>query len=409
MVRRGLLSVAVAAGLTLVPGAAGAQAPRVQSAVEALRQDAAEYASAQGVSLDEAMRRLRAQEESVAATDRIRGAHRARLAGISIEHSPEYRIVVLLTGDEPVADQAVFAGGMNVPIVFRTGAGATHDALVGAIRTHQAAIASLFPRARGMGVDGRTGELVLMIEPADAAAHGGVGAMDDALEALTGVPVRVRVLGEAGAEPPTESDLSIEGGARVEGIDPANGRRYACTTGFVVTDGARTGVVTAAHCPDVLTYHGVDGSRTELGFVGQWGERYQDVQVHVGAVADGPFFYADTAKSALRRLTRWRNRESTRVGDALCRRGETTGYSCALVELTDYAPPGDLCAGPCEPVWVTVTGPQCRGGDSGGPIFSGTVAFGIVKGGNYSRGGTCNFYYYMSTDYLPPGWSLLYR
>jgi len=390
----------------LAPGVAHAQGPRVQSEVEALRQDAGEYARALGVSLDEAMRRLRAQEESVAATDRIREVYRARLAGISIEHSPEYRIVVLLTGEEPVPEQGLLAGGMSVPIVFRAGAGATHDALVGAIRAHQAAIASLYPSARGMGVDGRTGELVVMIEPADAQVYGGPAAMDEALETMTGVPVRVRVLG---GEPAIESNLSIEGGARVEGIDPANGRRYACTTGFVVTDGTRTGVVTAAHCPDALTYYGVDGSRTELGFVGQWGARYQDVQVHVGGGAERPLFYADTAKSALRRLTRWRNRESTRVGDALCRRGETTGYSCALVELTDYAPPGDLCAGPCEPVWVTVTGPSCRGGDSGGPIFSGSVAFGIVKGGNYSRSGRCNFYYYMSTDYLPEGWSLLYR
>jgi hypothetical protein len=56
---------------------------------------------------------------------------------------------------------------------------------------------------------------------------------------------------------------------------------------------------------------------------------------------------------------------------------------------------------------VTVAGPHCRGGDSGAPIFNGTVAFGIVKGGSWSRSGRCNFYFYMSTDYLPKGWSLL--
>jgi hypothetical protein len=58
-------------------------------------------------------------------------------------------------------------------------------------------------------------------------------------------------------------------------------------------------------------------------------------------------------------------------------------------------------------VWVTVRGPSCRNGDSGGPVFTGTTALGIVKGGNYAGNGRCNFYYYMSTDYLPPGWSLL--
>jgi hypothetical protein len=374
---------------------------RVQTAIEALAQDAAEYARANAVSQEEALRRLRAQQESVPATDRLRETYRDRLAGISMEHRPQYRIVVLLAGPEPVPPQSIFAGGMHVPVVFIAGAAATHDQLVSAMREHQAAISARYPRLRGMGVDPRTAEIVVMVQ--DAGIYEGAEAMESELEALTGVPIRIRELqGE-------DSNSSIEGGARVEGIDPANGRRYACTTGFVVTDGSRTGIVTAAHCPDSVTYYAPGLEAIPLEFVGQWGARYQDVQVHVGAASEGPFFFADPEKRTARRLTSWRNRSSTRAGDAVCRRGETTGYSCSLVELVDFAPPGDLCGGPCDPVWVTVAGPTCRSGDSGGPVFSGTIAFGIVKGGNYGRSGRCNFYYYMSTDYLPEGWSLLYR
>jgi hypothetical protein len=40
-------------------------------------------------------------------------------------------------------------------------------------------------------------------------------------------------------------------------------------------------------------------------------------------------------------------------------------------------------------------------------VFSGTVAFGIAKGVNRTRAGRCNFYYYMSTDFLPPPWRLM--
>ena len=40
-------------------------------------------------------------------------------------------------------------------------------------------------------------------------------------------------------------------------------------------------------------------------------------------------------------------------------------------------------------------------------MFSGDVAFGIAKGINRDAGGPCLFYYYMSTDYLPPPWRLL--
>jgi hypothetical protein len=381
-------------------GPALAQEPRLQTAEEALAQDAAEYARQNQVGLDEAKRRLRAQEESVAATDAIRDAYRQRLAGISVEHSPTYRIAVLLTGSEAVADREIRAGGMRVPIVFRTGARATAERILAAMVNHRQAIKAALPNVSGMGLDPRTGELVLMVKSADSARYG-PGKLDEAMEKLTGVPVRIQLLDRA------DVNSSVEGGARVVGVDPANGKRYACTTGFVVRNGLRSGIVTAAHCPDALTYHSPQGGKTELSFDGQWGWRYQDVQVHSTPEALRPLFYADSAKTLLRTVAGARPRTSTRAGDVVCRRGETSGYSCNQVELVDYAPPGDLCGGPCDPVWVTVPGPSCKGGDSGAPVFLGTVAFGIVKGGNYSRTGTCNFYYYMSTDYLPAGWGLL--
>ncbi len=374
--------------------------PRIQTAQEALAQDAVEYARQSQVSLEEAKRRLRAQEESVAATDAIRETYKHRLAGISIEHKPDHRIVVLLTGSDPVPDRTLIAGGMAVPIVFRTGARATGVEIISAWMHHRDRVKAALPNVSGAGLDPRTGELVLMVRARDADRYG-PGELDSAMESLTGVPVQIRVLDRA------DVNLSVEGGARVEGVDPANGKRYSCTTGFVVANGPRTGILTAAHCPDSLTYISPRGTRTELSFDGQWGWRYQDVQVHATPEALQPVFYADSAKTLLRTVTGSRLRASTRAGDFVCRRGETTGYSCAQVELVDYAPPGELCGGPCDPVWVTVPGPACKGGDSGAPIFSGTTAFGIVKGGNYSANGTCNFYYYMSTDYLPPGWALL--
>lgn len=374
----------------------------VLNAAEALAQDAGEYARAHGVPLAQAMQRLRAQEESVAETDRIAAAFADRLAGISIEHDPIYRIVVLLTGEAAVPERTIRAGGMDVPVLFRTGAEATRAEIVAAIETHRDAIRKALPGAAGMGVDPRTGTLVLMVRARDANLYG-EDHIRSRVAAETGVPVQVRVLDRA------DENASIGGGARVSGV-AEDGKRYACTTGFVVTDGARTGVMTAAHCPDRLAYYDVGGAEAvPLGFVGQWGWSYRDVQIHVGAGTEQPLFFADSGKKMLRTVTSWRNRASTRAGDVVCRRGEATGYSCSQVDLVDYAPPGDLCGGPCAPTWVTVKGPYCKSGDSGGPIFNGTIAFGITKGGNYNRDGSCNFYFYMSTDYLPDGWSLLYQ
>ena len=156
-----------------------------------------------------------------------------------------------------------------------------------------------------------------------------------------------------------------------------------------------------------MSFFGTDKKEVPLTLIGAWGERYQDVQIHSAPTELAPLFHGDS-KDMTRMVLSWRNRASTRVGDIVCHRGEKTGYSCAEVAFVDYAPPGDLCAGPCMATWVAVKGPNCKSGDSGGPVFLGSVAFGLVKADSVTDG-VCKLYYYMSTDYLPPGWTLLHR
>ena len=75
-------------GWPLVTACAAQSAQPVQTQAEALADDATQYAAQFGVSPDEALRRLKAQQASVAATDAIAREFADRLAGISIEHSP---------------------------------------------------------------------------------------------------------------------------------------------------------------------------------------------------------------------------------------------------------------------------------------------------------------------------------
>lgn len=396
----GVVPVSAQVSATALPPPV-ATLPFRQSAADAIAQDAGEYARMYGVSLPEARARLLAQEETVPVTDALAIELTDRLAGISIEHRPTYHIVVLLTGDEPLPDREVVAGGMSVPITFRTGARATRAALELALASHQAELAAAVAHPPGMGIDLATGELVVVVNPGDVDREG-VDALTARLSGIAGVPVRVR-----SDRVVASADMAAEGGARVVGVDPADGRRYACTTGFVVTDGTRTGIATAAHCPDALSYVGPNGETQALSFVGQWGWGYQDVQVNASDVPLHPAFYADTGKTVSRAVAGRRALTSMRAGDLVCHRGERTGYSCAPVELVSFAPAGQLCGGACLPTWVTVAGPECQGGDSGAPVFLGNRAFGLVKGGSYRSDRTCAFYFYMSTDYLPIGWRLL--
>lgn len=392
-------SLPIAAAPLAQAPASAAPPPPVETPAAALAEDAAEYARQFAVPLAEAIARLTAQDASVPLTDRIAEHYQGRLAGIAIEHRPTYRIVVSLTGGEPVAEQRFVAGGITVPVVFRTGAPVTRERVIWAMTYHQAAIRAALRTPPGMGLDPHTGELVVTIGSADAAE--GVPALTARLAAIAGVPVQVRVLNHV------DKNLSPEGGGRVDGLDPDDGKRYVCTTGFNVTDGTRDAATTAAHCVDDLDYRDPDKTVVPLSFVGQWGWGYRDVQVNAAATPLPPTFYADTARTRVRAVSGPRTRASTRAGDFVCHHGERTGYSCALVELTDFAPAGDLCGGACLPTWVTVAGPTCKGGDSGSPVFSGTTALGIVKGASYRGDGSCAFYFYMSVDYLPEPWRLL--
>lgn len=400
MRRPAVLMMAVAMGL-VAARATAQEAPLYQSADAARAQDGAAYAALVGVDPAEGERRLRAQEASVAATDAMRALFRDRLAGIAVEQRPVFGITVSLTGEVPVADRTITTDAGEVPVTFRTGAVATLDQLKAALVAHQADIRAALIHPPGMGIDQRSGELVVIAAAADLAVEDPV-AMAARLGAIAGVPVQVRSI-----ERPGVNEAGIEGGGRLVGSVPGDTRHYLCTAGFTVTDGVRTGIATAAHCPDTLSYLDADRREHPLAFVGQWGWGYQDVQINVAAEPVAAAFYADTARSVSRPVEAQRGVAEMRAGDVVCHRGERTGYSCGTVELTDFAPAGDLCGGACSPTWVTVAGAGCHGGDSGSPVFVGTTAIGLLKGGSYRADGSCGFYFYMSVDYLPTGWRLL--
>lgn len=386
--------------LVMMPGGAWAQALAPLDGNAALALDAAEYATLSGQAPMAVARELAVQEASVPLTDALKAEFADRLAGLSVGHAP-FHIDILLTGDVPVADRVVQVAGSPVLVRFRTGAYATHHQLVIALALHQTEIRASLTQPPGIGVDPRIGALVVLVARADAEADPG-DALRDRIARIAGVPVRIATLDTS------DSDLAdLQGGARLIGIDPGNSRRYACTSGFVVRRGSDSAIVTAAHCPDDLVWTDAERRQHPLPFLGQWGWGYQDVQVNGSPAPLSPAIWSDTTKTISRRITGQRTRDQTRAGDIVCHRGERTGYSCAEVWIPDFAPAGDLCGGGCTPTWVAVRGPSCRSGDSGGPVFLGGIAYGIVKGGSYRGGdGSCAFYYYMSVDFLPDGWSL---
>lgn len=385
-------------GAAAVPATAATQF-RQLSVAEAESQDAALYAARFAVSLDEAELRLRQQKASIPLTDQLRVRYRDRLAAIVVMHQPRWEVVVRLTAGERPADFVAQVGDVAIPIRFELDAVSTRTAALRLLDAERSTLPRLVPGYRGAGVDPRTGGLLVIQRP--SADLRPLAEAEAQLTRRLGLPVRLRRL-EA-----ILTDSAAIGGGRVEGATP-DGRRWRCTTGFVVRHpSGQLGVTTAAHCPDVLSWRGPTGEERLLPMAGAWGAAEHDVQIHTGVGPAEAAIFGDTAKTLTRPVTGWATRPMTRVGDWLCLRGESSGYSCAEVELTDFAPPGALCGGLCAASWVTVAGPNCRRGDSGAPVFAGSVAYGVLKGGAYFAGGRCAFYYYQSVDYLPDGWRVL--
>lgn len=379
----------------------GVATPRITATItdSALAQDAAAVAPRLGLTAEAALRHVRLQQASVAFTDAITARFAERLAGIAIDHHPAFRIVVRLTGTTPVAAERIIVAGAPVDIVYVVNAPANRTTMVAAIAAHQAAIRESLTTPPGLGIDQRSGEVVAVVGAADAEREG-AAALRSRLAALVRVPVRLRIVDVPTAD---LADETIGGGMRMTGGRPGDPRRYLCTAGFVVTDGERDALATAAHCADELQVRDGAGEARAMPFLGQWGWGYRDVQLNLAA---GPLAPVIHAGGLSRPIAEAQPRAAARAGDVVCHRGERTGYSCSQIELTDFAPAGDLCGGACLPNWTTVAGPGCRGGDSGGPVFLGNVAHGILKGGSYRADSSCAFYFYMSTDYLPPGWRL---
>lgn len=368
---------------------------------ESLRLDAEALARSSSMPLGRALQIVKLQEERGDTVSELRQEFRGRLAGISIEHDPEYTIVVRLKGNAQPNARSLRLPSGTVPIRFVAGAHSTVDEMVASYSSRIEQIRAIVPTVQALGVDERTGEIALTVFAVGPAALEVRGKRDE-LVRLLGHPVRIDTVEHQA------SDMDVRGGARV------NENSGHCTTGFVVKNTAgTTGVMTAGHCEGVNTYYNPNGTSIPLSWTLEIRDADQDVEIHTSGYVERPEFYADVATPRI--LTGRRLRTSTAVGDRVCRRGETTKYSCGTVSRIDtpLTYPGACHGQTCAATWVTVRGDAetaCAGGDSGGPVFISQTALGINKGGISSgtAKGQCTEFYYMSTDFVPSGWSLLY-
>ncbi|MEU1272422.1 S1 family peptidase [Streptomyces sp. NPDC005799] len=170
----------------------------------------------------------------------------------------------------------------------------------------------------------------------------------------------------------------------ISGGDAIYGGQYRCSLGFNVHSGSTYYFLTAGHCGEVAsTWYSNSGHSTVLGTnVGYSfpGNDFALVRYTNSSISHPSTVGSQTISSAA----------TPSVGTTVYRRGSTTGTHSgrvtALNATVNYGS-GDVVYGLIQ---TTVC---AEGGDSGGPLYGGSVAYGLTSGGSgdCSSGGTTFF------------------
>jgi hypothetical protein len=311
-----------------------------EALVDGLQQDAAVYAEAHGVPLQEAVRRLELQDAIGMLNARLTEEQAGTFAGLTIETSPDFHVVARFTrrGEETIRP---YLSPALAPLVRVETARFTVQQL-------ERRLEAGYNRVRGAGI-AAAGGVDLRANRAEVHVLRGRGAAARGLAAGEGAEV-VEV-----DHLPTE-EITMYGGLPIS----------TCTTGFTVRNSAGTrGVSTSGHCGNSQSYSGY-----ALTFMGESYSGSYDIQWHRRSGDT----YTNTIKvgSGTRSITGTRSRTNQTVGASVCKQGKTTGYTCGTISTISYC-----ASGACT--WVRVAGGSVNlseGGDSGGPWFSGNTAFG---------------------------------
>ena len=167
----------------------------------------------------------------------------------------------------------------------------------------------------------------------------------------------------------------------ISGGDAIYGGPYRCSLGFNVRSGSTYYFLTAGHCTDAATEWFADanhntklGDRTGSSFPGNdYGiVRYTNTSITISGTVGGQDIVSAGNPS---------------VGQSVTRRGSTTGTRSGTVtalNVTVHYSGGGTVRGMIQ---TTVC---AEPGDSGAPLYSGTVALGLTSGGrgNCRTGGT---------------------
>lgn len=320
------------------------------------------------------MRRFAVQESAGVLEETLSRKATATFAGLWLEHTPEFRVVVQFT-DPTQQDITVY--------------------------TRDEALASL--------VEIRTAQVALVdLEKAQAAAMAAVARIGIPVESGINVPANrvelyvierdrlVEAIQQGIVSLAPEVDIISVSAMSTPNADIYGGLSLStCTSGFSVKNSSGTkGITTAAHCSNTQSYSG-----TSLTFKSEKYTGSYDIQWHTASgytVVNKIRWWSD---GSTRTITATKSRSSQVIGGYVCKYGMTTNYTCGYISDKNYQP-SYVPSASATFIRVDNTagyGDLSSGGDSGGPWFLNNTAYGTHSG---SPGSDPNDAIYMAINYV---------
>ncbi len=368
-----LMAVAFSPGHTPA-AAAQASIPRHLSAAEARMTDAQIYADHMGVSVAEAVRRFDLQEAAGNLDAALTRQEAATFAGLWVQHTPDFRVVVLTTQNNTDALATYIQRSGLAGLVDIRPAAATLSALRQAQTEAMTAV-----RGLDLAVESEINvfENRVQLYVADRAG------LDAALQrgAISLSPLVAVITVERMSSPAA----NIYGGLSLS----------TCTSGFGVkrtSDGVK-GISTAAHCGNSQSYSG-----TALTFKAEKFQDTFDVQWHTAPGYTVKNWIKWWNDGSTREITSTKSRDNQAIGNYVCKYGMTTFYTCGYISSKTYAP-SYVPSADATFIRVDNTGgysPLAGPGDSGGPWFLNNGAWGVMSG---IPGSDANDAIYMAVNY----------
>jgi len=348
--------------------------------------DAQGYASNTGVSIDEALHRFQLQDIAGELDAELSTKEVKTFAGLWVEHTPEFRVVVQFTrdGEETIKPYLKQHTELANIVEVRTANVSLADLRRAQANVSYSARALDIPANSDINVYNNSVELYVV--KADRSRF------DNALQRREiRLPDNVRVIT---VEALAEDTADIYGGLSLS----------TCTSGFSVKKGwwpfITKGITTAGHCSNTQSYNG-----NNLPFQSQnWAGSY-DIQWHTASGYTVTNKIRTSSGGPPRDITATKSRSSQAISNYVCKYGMTTNYTCGYIRSKDYNPGGVNN----QPTFIRVKNTAgwdvlADSGDSGSPWFNGNTAYGTMKGKiTPGTNGVGTDAVYMAVNYVESG------